>query len=87
MHYIIFISICSVIGRGGEQINRLQAESGAKIQIAPGILHEFYLIIDGFTNNDQFIQGVFYKPKLPGLFFSGIAYRKVSAHLERYVQY
>jgi far upstream element-binding protein len=25
----------AVIGRGGEQISRLQAESGAKIQMAP----------------------------------------------------
>lgn len=27
---------CLVIGRGGEQISRLQQESGCKIQIAPG---------------------------------------------------
>ncbi len=27
--------IIPVIGRGGEQISRLQAESGAKIQMAP----------------------------------------------------
>ena len=26
----------SVIGRGGEQINKLQSETGAKIQVAPG---------------------------------------------------
>lgn len=26
----------SVIGKGGEQITRLQAETGCKIQIAPG---------------------------------------------------
>lgn len=25
-----------VIGRGGEQINKLQSETGAKIQVAPG---------------------------------------------------
>lgn len=30
---IFFISL--VIGRGGEQITRLQAESGCKIQMAP----------------------------------------------------
>ena len=27
----------SVIGRGGEQINKLQSETGARIQVAPGI--------------------------------------------------
>ena len=26
----------AVIGRGGEQINKLQSETGAKIQVAPG---------------------------------------------------
>lgn len=33
-------SICfsqTVIGKGGEQITRLQAETGCKIQIAPGL--------------------------------------------------
>lgn len=29
-------SSTSVIGRGGEQITRIQLESGCKIQIAPG---------------------------------------------------
>ena len=29
-------SFLSVIGRGGEQINKLQSETGAKIQVAPG---------------------------------------------------
>lgn len=28
--------LCLVIGRGGEQISRIQQESGCKIQIAPG---------------------------------------------------
>jgi len=34
---IVFFLLCHVlvIGRGGEQISRLQAESGAKIQMAP----------------------------------------------------
>ena len=27
----------AVIGRGGEMITRLQAESGARIQVAPGL--------------------------------------------------
>jgi hypothetical protein len=30
-----FFTTFAVIGRGGEQITRLQAESGAKIQMAP----------------------------------------------------
>lgn len=30
------LSLLLVIGRGGEQISRLQQESGCKIQIAPG---------------------------------------------------
>ena len=29
-------SSVTVIGRGGEMINRLQAESGARLQVAPG---------------------------------------------------
>ena len=29
-------SLLLVIGRGGEQINKLQSETGAKIQVAPG---------------------------------------------------
>lgn len=29
-------SRCAVIGRGGEQINKIQQESGCKVQIAPG---------------------------------------------------
>lgn len=28
--------LSSVIGRGGEQINKIQQESGCKVQIAPG---------------------------------------------------
>ena len=32
----MFIFAYSVIGRGGEQINKLQSETGAKIQVAPG---------------------------------------------------
>lgn len=31
-----FLSFCSVIGKGGEQISRIQQESGCKIQIASG---------------------------------------------------
>jgi len=31
----------SVIGRGGEMINKLQSESGAKIQVAAGLLFSF----------------------------------------------
>ena len=31
-----FILPLSVIGRGGEMINKLQSESGARIQVAPG---------------------------------------------------
>lgn len=30
------VQFVSVIGRGGEQISRIQAESGCKIQIASG---------------------------------------------------
>lgn len=33
-HYFFLFFV--VIGRGGEQISRLQQESGCKIQIAPG---------------------------------------------------
>lgn len=29
-------SLFPVIGRGGEQINKIQQESGCKVQIAPG---------------------------------------------------
>lgn len=32
---LIFIDIITVIGRGGEQITRLQSETGCKIQMAP----------------------------------------------------
>ncbi len=28
--------VCAVIGRGGEQINKIQQDSGCKVQIAPG---------------------------------------------------
>ena len=31
----MFIFAYSVIGRGGQQINKLQSETGAKIQVAP----------------------------------------------------
>lgn len=31
-----FKTFVSVIGKGGEQITRLQAETGCKVQIAPG---------------------------------------------------
>ena len=38
---ILFMLCCVlsgvVIGRGGEMITRLQAESGARIQVAPGM--------------------------------------------------
>ena len=37
-NYIIFFVV--VIGKGGEQITRLQAETGCKVQIAPGILSD-----------------------------------------------
>lgn len=33
-----------VIGRGGEQINKLQSETGAKIQVAPGKLWGIFKI-------------------------------------------
>lgn len=33
---LILVALISVIGRGGEQISRIQIESGCKIQIAPG---------------------------------------------------
>lgn len=32
----MLVELIAVIGRGGEQISRIQAESGCKIQIAPG---------------------------------------------------
>ena len=32
----LFLFCFIVIGRGGEMITKLQAESGAKIQVAPG---------------------------------------------------
>lgn len=39
----IFIFLCmSVIGRQGEMINKLQAESAARIQVAPGQYNCFY---------------------------------------------
>jgi len=34
--FVIFII---VIGRGGEQINKLQSETGARIQVAPGTIY------------------------------------------------
>ena len=34
--FVTPLSKLSVIGRGGEQISRMQQESGCKIQIAPG---------------------------------------------------
>ena len=47
--HILFLSLSlslslSVIGRGGEMITRLQGESGAKIQVAPGDLIPMYSI-------------------------------------------
>jgi len=51
-----------VIGHQGEMISRLQAESGARIQVAPGILnmlqHSFMLkfvlfLIDGSEINGE----------------------------------
>lgn len=36
LFYLLFFPFLKVIGRGGEQISRLQQESGCKIQIAPG---------------------------------------------------
>ena len=38
MYEECFVSV-SVIGKGGEQITRLQAETSCKIQIAPGIVN------------------------------------------------
>ena len=35
----------TVIGRGGEQINKLQSETGAKIQVAPGTEINFTVIM------------------------------------------
>lgn len=35
-YVLTLVKLISVIGRGGEQISRIQAESGCKIQIAPG---------------------------------------------------
>lgn len=35
-YIIVFYFSFLVIGRGGEQISRIQQESGCKIQIAPG---------------------------------------------------
>jgi polyribonucleotide nucleotidyltransferase len=32
----------TVIGKGGEQINKLQSETGARVQVAPGM---FVIII------------------------------------------
>jgi len=46
-----------VIGRGGEMINKLQSESGAKIQVAPdpppemaGVVHERQITITGMSD-------------------------------------
>lgn len=41
---LLFLSLSAVIGRGGEQINKIQQESGCKVQIAPGTVF-FYIII------------------------------------------
>lgn len=42
----MMILICIVIGRQGEMISKLQAESGARIQVAPGIAMKYvYLIL------------------------------------------
>lgn len=54
-------SLSPVIGRGGEQINKIQQESGCKVQIAPGTVSssvalaltaiqsfQFFIIIDSF---------------------------------------
>ncbi len=32
---MLFLS--TVIGKGGEQINKLQSETGARVQVAPGL--------------------------------------------------
>jgi polyribonucleotide nucleotidyltransferase len=32
---MLFLS--AVIGKGGEQINKLQSETGARVQVAPGL--------------------------------------------------
>lgn len=40
-HYsnmLTVLSLSAVIGRGGEQINKIQQESGCKVQIAPGAI-------------------------------------------------
>ena len=37
-NYYIYNSVLVVIGRGGEMITKLQADAGAKIQVAPGML-------------------------------------------------
>ena len=51
-----------MIGHQGEMISRLQAESGARIQVAPGILLKmlqhsyvgnFYVLIDGSEINGE----------------------------------
>ena len=36
MHILMDLN-CLVIGRGGEMITKLQADAGAKIQVAPGM--------------------------------------------------
>lgn len=43
--YKFFISYL-VIGRGGEMINKLQSESGAKIQVAAGMFQLLSLIFE-----------------------------------------
>lgn len=40
----MFVFFFTVIGRGGEQINKLQSETGAKIQVAPGTEMNFTVV-------------------------------------------
>lgn len=53
------LTLCKVIGRGGGQISRLQAETGCKIQMAPdspGLLERSCTL----TGNAQSITYVYY---------------------------
>lgn len=58
---MLFISLhLPVIGRQGEMINRLQADSAARIQVAPGKFYQLSFIIREDCQIATSAQSVFY---------------------------
>lgn len=53
----LFFSSLPVIGRGGEQINKIQQDSGCKVQISPGMA--FHLKLPGTSVELALLGGCF----------------------------